>query len=842
MPAKLIERPCSLWIALSGAFLLLLAAFQAQPASSQGDPTLTVTGTGGSVVQGGEVTYRIQLLNWTYEIVYDGLISHTLPAGFSYVPGSSQVNIDGWPISGDDPAINGQTLSWGPFNMPSAGYQVNNPYGIHTMMHACNPGPGVHVEGAWILAGNGGYVKQLFYPIDTSTTGPSECAVNFVRETYARSMIPILRLEGHFTGIWQAPDPGPDGDYSEIAQAYASFVAGLPRRDTLPLYIEVWNEPDLWIEWSNAPNANQYGRFFVAVSNAIRALGDPRIRILNAGLTPANTSFASALMQVPGFANAFDVWASHCYPQNHPANYNRHNGTARYPRDAIDCYLAELDVLRAYGRSDARVILTEAGYELGNNVYGFEGYPAINEDNRASYIASAFADYWSQWPEVVAVTPFELADSSGHWANFDWVYPVLPLTPHRQYEVVRDLPKPQGDVLPQGFDVTFRARVDAAVLPGIYYSTLWGTSENMSTPVLTDAAPVTVIDIASLDKKAYLPLVMKGAVGGGEMGAASERSGDGGLVPTHFLKDAPLAALSASAAADRYVSLAAEPRAVAVSPGGGRVYVSLANGQLAVVDSDTGDVGYLAVGPNPQAVAAGESGRVYVVTEGGLALVDTARGQVLSRVSGLERPRSVAWDAAAGRVYVADAGAEALAVFDGGLSARLATLPLGEMPDGLALDVKARRLFVSMPGARRVVSLNAAALSQEAQAVLEGGPLLALALDAGRGRLYGLSAIAPGYRAISVWETGRLERVALVAGSVQRPLESALAMAVGEGGVLFVSERAGLWQVSPADFSVTGPPGYALAPPGGLAASPVDGLLYLLDAENHRLLIHEPHP
>ena len=98
-----------------------------------------------------------------------------------------------------------------------------------------------------------------------------------------------------------------------MAAGFARYVAGLPRRDSHPLYIAVWNEPNLWIEWSNAPDAVQYASFFVAVSNAIRALNDPRIRILNGALTPGNwddtSRFMRAMLSVPGFVNAFDAWA-----------------------------------------------------------------------------------------------------------------------------------------------------------------------------------------------------------------------------------------------------------------------------------------------------------------------------------------------------------------------------------------------------------------------------------------------------------------------------------------------------------------------------------------------------
>jgi len=329
-----------------------IVLFLPRPKPSIASPELSVAGTATTTYPGGEAVYRIELLNHTDQIVYDGVISITLPAGFSYVPGSTVALGEGWPLESREPISNGQSLTWGPYHLPAAGNKAHNPFGIHTMMHDCVD-MHLHLEGAKSLAGNGGYVTQLFYGIDAGTTGPSQCAVNFITEAYARNLIPILRLEGHFVnGLWQAPDPGPDGDYSEAAQGFANFVAGLPRRNTNPLYIQVWNEPDLWIEWSNSPNATQYARFFVAVSNAIRQLGDGRIRIINGALTPGNTRFIDRMLDVPGFRDAFDAWSSHCYPYNHPAWYNTHEGTARYNTYTIDCYLEEYDVIHRHARAD----------------------------------------------------------------------------------------------------------------------------------------------------------------------------------------------------------------------------------------------------------------------------------------------------------------------------------------------------------------------------------------------------------------------------------------------------------------------------------------------------------
>jgi hypothetical protein len=498
MRTHLILLTLSAWLAIIGLW--------PHPVRAD-EPVLSVAGSASHTWTGGETTYSIQLLNHTDQIVYDGVLSITLPVGFIYVPGSTIALGEGWPLAQQEPVVHGQTVTWGPYHLPSAGITAHNPFGIHTMVDSCPGPPGLHLDGAKMLIGNGGYVTQLFYGLDTTTTGPSQAAINYVVEAYARNLIPILRLQGHFiNGLWQAPDPGPDGDYSEIAQAYANFVAGLPRRNTNPLYITVWNEPNLGIEWSGAPNATHYARFFVAVSNAVRGLGDARIRLVNGAVVPSDgyIPFLNQLLAVRGFTTAFDVWASHCYPYNHPASYNNHQRTARYGEYAIDCYTHELALLNNYGRSGVKVMLTETGYELGNKIFDFEGFSAINESNRAAYIASALADYWSKWPEIVAVTPFELCDGSGHWAKFDWVYPYSPYPVHAQFNTVAALIKPMGKWQPYGYQITFRARADTP--PGIYHSRLEGRERNGHTALAVEAAPAQVFLPGQL-RFIYLPLL-----------------------------------------------------------------------------------------------------------------------------------------------------------------------------------------------------------------------------------------------------------------------------------------------------------------------------------------------
>jgi DNA-binding beta-propeller fold protein YncE len=805
------------------------------------------------VMPGDEVTYQIRLLNWTDSFTGSGSITHTLPAGFDYVPDSALVTVGGWPITRTEPLSQSGTLAWGPFRLLATGYADHNPYGVHTFVQdlCLTPFIDMQLDQALQLVGSGGYVTQLFYRITAAKTGPDACAVYFVNAAYDRNLVPILRLEGEWNsvGFWEQPDPGPDGDYSEIAAAFARYVAGLPRRNTHPLYVTIWNEPDLSVEWSGQPSAAQYGRFFVAVSSAIRSLGDARIRILNGATTPANTGFIHQLMAVPGFVNAFDAWASHCYPYNHPPRYNIHQHTARYGNAVIDCYIEERDVIARYGgRAGLKFVVTESGYGLGENTYHFEGYSRIDETNRASYIAAAFDSYWRTWPEVIAVTPFELGDPWSGWEWLDWIDYTLTLTPslhfslvpHPQFDAVAALGKPRGATVPHGIEVTFRARAAADLLPGIYTSDLAG-SAGEATAVLTQTAPVRVMTHIV---HTYLPLVQGGQPGGVWYAAQAtpEGGGAGGdtIVPTGFLAGAGsevgAAQQPGSMAASR-VPVGGEPRALALDGRLGRAYAALAGGQLAVVNLDTQAVDRrIDLGGEPQALALGpEAGTLYVSLDTGeIVRVDTVKGKVAARAGGLGRPAGLAFDPPTGRLLVADAQAGAILGFSQDLSTRVAAHSLEELPDQLLLDAAGRRLVVTLPGARRVVALDADTLQPAATVELSpGGPLVQAALDPARNRVLVLRALSPDYRGISVLRAGDLAPQALIAGSPAWPLARAAALAALPDGRLVVAEGNVLYWISPDKFEVVGRVG--LNEPisaGGLSADPAGGHVAGADSDS----------
>jgi hypothetical protein len=210
------------------------------------------------------------------------------------------------------------------------------------------------------------------------------------------------------------------------------------------------------------------------------------------------------------------------------------------------------------------------------------------------------------------------------------------------------------------------------------------------------------------------------------------------------------------------------------------------------------------VGQQPQAVipAGPRADQVYVSLENGLALVDLFRGQVSGRWTGPGRWRGLALDESGSRLFAADAAGERLLVLRADLAQPLASTSLPAQPDRLIFDPATRQLYISFPAGPQMVAVDGDTLEITAQTSLAGGPILDLAFDPARGRLYLLSAQAPGYRGLNVLETPTLAPLRLVAGAAGFPLRTAAALAVTPGGHLLLPETTGLGQVAPADFSV----------------------------------------
>ncbi len=316
----------------------------------------------------------------------------------------------------------------------------NNPYGAHTFIQDIMSPQLINRQVDWTrtLTGPGGYAKQLFYPI-TNATVVNPSWQQYVQACYDRDLIPVIRIATTMeNGIWQKPVADSPGNYATFANTVKNIVAAFPKREGWPLYIEVLNEPNNNYEWSGAANPVEYGQCLVQVAAALHSLADPRIKVVNAGLSPGGSYDNLAYIQqmcvnVPGFLTSFDAWATHPYPDR-PPEFNFHNGLAPVWSYPIDSYVAELNVLANYGCTGIQVIATEGGYTGGS------------EDGRADQMMRAFRDCYSQWPEVLAVCPWQLSNPLSDDPGSDWVYRdstgAYPSHTHKIYDSVYKLAKP----------------------------------------------------------------------------------------------------------------------------------------------------------------------------------------------------------------------------------------------------------------------------------------------------------------------------------------------------------------------------------------------------------------
>lgn len=326
----------------------------------------------------------------------------------------------------------------GPMTTPPTG----NRFGIGFV----GPGDAADLDRAADLAGPGGFVKLIFPGIRRDTAGPDPSWANAIRETYARDLIPVVRMgppwdDGY---VRNQSDAGSDyRRYTELAAAYRRVVEGLPLRPGWPIYLEIHNEPNLCYEWRCSPGsvpggwisgaqiAAEYASMLRDVANALHAIGDPRIRVLNGGLAPGgvrrcecgtdgweggNTTLdflRDMRSAVPDVFTRIDGFASHSYPA---AGFG-HTFFVPYDRASTGLLVFERE-LEAIGRPELDVFMTETGWcQPGSRCRENGG----NRDQIADWTEQAYRNVWLTHPRVRAVMPFILRDPA--WNDFAWVEP-----------------------------------------------------------------------------------------------------------------------------------------------------------------------------------------------------------------------------------------------------------------------------------------------------------------------------------------------------------------------------------------------------------------------------------
>jgi len=88
------------------------------------------------------------------------------------------------------------------------------------------------------------------------------------------------------------------------------------------------------------------------------------------------------------------------------------------------------------------------------------------------------------------------------------------------------------------------------------------------------------------------------------------------------------------------------------------------------------------------------AGRVLVVGQQGVSMLDAATGALVRTVHLGEYPRASLVDPATRRVFISNIKRDVIHVLDLTTGAVVDTVPVGHSPYGMALDERTRRLFV----------------------------------------------------------------------------------------------------------------------------------------------------
>ena len=104
----------------------------AVPAAPWPSINLTTSVSPGYVAVGSTVTFQNDLTNSGDVAATGAWLAHTLPAGFTYVPGSTRIYWNGIQMSSANPTISGRTLTWSGLTVPAR--RGDSFYGINTMV------------------------------------------------------------------------------------------------------------------------------------------------------------------------------------------------------------------------------------------------------------------------------------------------------------------------------------------------------------------------------------------------------------------------------------------------------------------------------------------------------------------------------------------------------------------------------------------------------------------------------------------------------------------------------------------------------------------------------------
>ncbi len=138
------------------------------------------------------------------------------------------------------------------------------------------------------------------------------------------------------------------------------------------------------------------------------------------------------------------------------------------------------------------------------------------------------------------------------------------------------------------------------------------------------------------------------------------------------------------------------PAALAVAPGGGRVFAIGGRGAASsVLDAETGDVVATVPVHGGAAAVDARTSTVLVTGDAGVTVLDAVSGRVRRVVPLSVAPDSIAVDPRTGHAFVVDPGSDTVRMLDTRTGAVVRTVSLVMTPSAVAVDARAGQAFVT---------------------------------------------------------------------------------------------------------------------------------------------------
>ena len=227
------------------------------------------------------------------------------------------------------------------------------------------------------------------------------------------------RAAGNEGGTLAPPDDF--ADYGDFVYAVVSRYKGRIK------YYQIWNEPNIYPEWGEAPVDPEAYTELLKVGYTRAKEADPDVVILSAGLAPTTEMSERNLMDLvflqrmydAGAQGYFDVLSVQGYGLwNGPTDRRVHPDRANFSRVML---IRELMVRN--GDAHKPIWASEVGWNaLPPGFDGFPYYGRVSEELQAEYSAAAYRMAQEEWPWMGVMNYWFFKRPSDHEKNQAFYY------------------------------------------------------------------------------------------------------------------------------------------------------------------------------------------------------------------------------------------------------------------------------------------------------------------------------------------------------------------------------------------------------------------------------------